>query len=263
MSLSKNALFPVVLLTVSLAAPLAASAEVAAGFAPGSLWISKTALAAGDMATLYTVAYNSTAETVAGDAVFSVDGTTLGTKHFSLAPGTTQILSEAWAATEGSHRFAVGLENLNTGNTVLAEAKSDALTVAVAAAPPPSAGAAAAQNALAAAPLALGAASTTLSTVQSLRNDAIATIENALAAPAAGAVLGTSTEKTADDSSWKTLTHPSAFGSYFSSAWRTFLTWMLYILTNDWLFWIAFVLILYIVLRLLLLMFRERRNRRE
>ena len=260
------------------AAALAASAAVPAGFAPGSLWLSSTSLSAGDAATIYTVAYDSSTESVAGDVVFTIDGQEFGTKHFALAPGTTQIISLPWTATLGSHTFGASMENMNAGSVVLPESKSEAVDITVAAPPPPSAGVAAAQAAASgissATPVTLTFLSSALGTVQSGRNAAETAIENTLAAntqadsaaaAAAGQVLGTSTVRvaTTSDSNWKNLTHAGSASAYLSAASHAILTWMLFVLKNDWLFWIVLALIIYVLLRLFLLMFRERRNRKE
>jgi len=245
------------------------AAPVPAGFAPGSLWISKTELVAGDSATFYTVVYDSSAGAIAGDAVFSLDGTTLGSKHFALTAGTTQILSLPWVATEGPHSVLATIENAGS-TTPLAGRTTDTIALTVAPAPPPSpqvaAAEAAASGIASATPAVLAFTGTALGAVDSVRQSAIHSVQGALDGPSAnpGQVLGVSTYRApasaSSSNSWKQF-GGGGLGASAGSAWKGFLTGLLFVLTNDWLFWLSLALTVYIVLRLILLVFRERRRR--
>ena len=62
-------------------------ASAAAGFAPGSLWLSKTEAKAGETLKIFTVVYDSGLSPIEGDVVFTVDAKNAGTRHFKLNAG--------------------------------------------------------------------------------------------------------------------------------------------------------------------------------
>ncbi|MEJ0053251.1 MAG: hypothetical protein WDN10_00790 [bacterium] len=245
------------------------AASLPAGFQPGTLWISKTTLGDGDSAAFYTVVYNSSAASLSGDVVFRLDGGTLGTKHFNLGPGTTQVLSLPWTAKTGEHRAVASIENASAEGAL---STTNTLTLTVAPPPPPSpvvaAASAAADTIAANAPAVKAAAGTTLGTVRAVRQSAIDTIGRAIArssGPAAsGEILGTSTQKTVpvpQDSGWKKGQAARGILGTIGSAWTGVLHGALVVFQSDILFWIAFVAILYVLFRVVLLMFRERRRK--
>ncbi len=119
-----------------LFAPTFACAASAAGFAPGSLWLSEQAPMAGDAVKVYTVLYDSGASPLSGDVQFNVDSGPLQTVHFSLAPGETQIVSADWTASIGEHSFSAALENVSGPSGALAQASTGTVSVTVKAAPP-------------------------------------------------------------------------------------------------------------------------------
>lgn len=118
--------------------------NVSAGFAPGSLWLSKTVAAADETLKIYTVIYDSATSSIEGDVEFAIDGKSLGSSHFKLAPGETQIVSYPWTAAAGTHSFTASLRNIadtggiatetNTVSIVVADAPPTALSQAVTAA---------------------------------------------------------------------------------------------------------------------------------
>lgn len=119
-------------------APSARAETVPAGFPQSSVWLSKTNLTTGDGATIYTVVYNSSTSSLQGTVVFLVDGKPVGTRPWSAAPGTTEVLSQTWAATEGEHAITAKIEGLTGSATQLSQLTTSTTTVSVAPAPAPS-----------------------------------------------------------------------------------------------------------------------------
>ncbi len=97
-------LFVLALACLSLA-PLAHAqdANLAAGFPPGSLWLSTSAPVAGTAVHIYTVVYNSSPAALEGSVAFTVDGAIVGSTAFSLEAGQASVKSVDWTATEGPH----------------------------------------------------------------------------------------------------------------------------------------------------------------
>ncbi|MFA7310034.1 MAG: Ig-like domain-containing protein [Candidatus Paceibacterota bacterium] len=87
-------------------ATYAATGELAAGFAPGSLWLSRTTAVAGDTVKLYTVVYNSSESPIVGTVEFKADTSMLRDVGVQLASGETKIVSADWTALAGSHSFS-------------------------------------------------------------------------------------------------------------------------------------------------------------
>ena len=113
--------------------PIAVSAQsAAAGFAPGSLWLSSTHVVVGDSVKVYTVLYDSTNAPIEGDVQFDVDAKPLQTNHFSLQAGQTQVVSADWTASAGQHTFSASLKNI-TGVPAVAEATTNTVTISIAA----------------------------------------------------------------------------------------------------------------------------------
>jgi hypothetical protein len=203
-------------LAALLAAAPAGAASLPAGFAP-SLWLSPAQLAGGDHAKIYAVAYNASEDPIAGDMIFTVDGTSIGSAHFALQPGASAIESVDWTAAEGTHAVGAALANLtDTATNQPASVASGAIapvSIAVSAPPPPSAtqaAASAAANSVSdaasalggiastAAPIASSLVSDLLGATEGARQAGAAALSNALAADA-GQVLGTSTYRAAAD----------------------------------------------------------------
>jgi hypothetical protein len=195
-----------------------------------------------------------------------LDSMIIGSKHFSLGAGTTQILSLPWAATVGAHTVSATIEN-TASDTPLALTTSNTLSLMVAAPPPPSPLVAAAgsviNTVLQGVPLVVG-------TVQSARDSAIHAIQNQLAtndtgnsvdgAPK-GQVLGVSDYRAPQATSSALAASAATSGSYFGKLWNGFLRILLSILQSNVLFWLALILVIYILFRIILLIFRERKHK--
>lgn len=116
---------------------LARAENTPAGFPQSPLWLSKTELTTGDGVTIYTVVYNSSQNSLQGTVVFQVDGKPVGSKPWSAAPGTTEIISQTWAATEGEHAITAKIEGLSGSTLPLSALVTSTTTVTVAPLPAP------------------------------------------------------------------------------------------------------------------------------
>ena len=118
------------------------AAELSAGFAPNSVWISRTNVTDGDSVNIFTVIYNSSDEGVTGELVFTIDGKTIGTKNFALLSGETKIESFPWTAEQGKHTVSAKIGktlNTNTGaTTALLYQTTTSVAVDILSPPPPS-----------------------------------------------------------------------------------------------------------------------------
>lgn len=242
---------------------LAAGGDLPAGFAPNSIWVSSTHITAGDSVNIFTVVYNSSDVSLAGDVNFMIDGTSVGTRNFSIKAGDTRIASVPWIAVVGSHSAAAQLEKIsdadtNTNASVLNQ-MTDVITISVGSAPPPSAAVQAAatitnivmQGAQSAAPTVQNA----FNSLEYLRENAVHSLERQLsAAPEVhSAVLGTSTSDVAG-------TNP-AQGGIFGTFWRTILQGLLFVCRIQVLFYASLLIVLFILYKLVRMIFKERTHR--
>jgi hypothetical protein len=133
-----NRLWIIPLLLLMVMAQSAHAENVPAGFPQSAVWLSKTNLVTGDGATIYTVVYNSSMTSLQGTVVFLVDGKSVGSKPWSAAPGTTEIISQTWAATEGEHAITAKIEGLTGSSVPLSTLQTSTTTVSVAPPPAPS-----------------------------------------------------------------------------------------------------------------------------
>jgi hypothetical protein len=232
-----------------------ASDALHAGFAPTSLWLSKTALTDGDTATLYAVLYNSGDATLTGDLTFADNGAALSTKHVDIAPGSTEIESAPWTARAGAHTFTATLSN----TPALSDASTGSVAVTVAAPSPPSPTEKAASSALSAVPALQSAVSKAYDAAESVRTGGAAAIEGALAdvETPEGSVLGTSTSRVA---AAKAATPAKAPG-LMASAERGALSGLLFIFDSRLWFYILLVIVLYLLYKLVRVLFSSRRRR--
>ncbi len=241
---------------------LAGSGDLPAGFAPNSIWVSSTHITAGDSVNIFTVVYNSSDISLAGDVNFTIDGASIGTKNLNIKAGDTQIESVPWTAVVGNHSAVAQLEKISdadtNANASVLNHTTDTITVAVGASLPPSATAQAAmtitnalsQGAQSAAP----AARSTYNSFEYLRQNAVHSLEQQLSAPPEvhPAVLGTSTSNVAG-------TNP-AQGGIFGTFWRAILQGLLFVCRIQILFYASLLIVLFIlykILRALLSVFRE------
>lgn len=241
----------------TLAFPLFASAADA-GFAPGALWLSSSSAHAGDSITIYTVVYDSTNAALEGDVAFTMDSSSLGSQHFKLNAGASQIVSISWNAVEGSHTFGASIENA-AGVEGVASTRTNTVSIAVAK-PAPTV----VEQYLSQANTAIGSTSPALgsvlsavaSTTENWRAQGADFLQKALysdqakvsqsstatsTAPAKGAVLGAETYK-------EPTTAASRPAGFFAQVKHLFLTILLWIFRSAYLFYPFFALVVFILL---------------
>lgn len=257
-ALLSSALFPVLVFAAS---------AVPAGFAPTSIFASKTSITAGDSISLFSVLYNSSVNELTCDVVFTIDGKSVGTKHVSLAAGETQTPSVPWVAVTGSHTASAHLENVVSSSgkdaTILNE-KADTITLTVVAAPPPPPPSATTQavNAVSeiiasSTPVITGAAEKVFAVTESVRNAAVEALKKQLAAYASpkGAVLGASTNRAPQGSS---TSEGAKNASIIDTLWRGLLSGLLFICNLKWLFYGLLLFVVFALCKLLRTWMRER-----
>lgn len=122
------------------ASPAHAAEGLPAGFAPGPVWVSKSAPTAGEKVYIYAAIYNASDTPIEGSITFSVDGTSVGSVPFALGDGETMLKSVPWTAVEGSHTVgaAVGtaIEKQSKQATNVRNSTTGSVTIVVAAEAP-------------------------------------------------------------------------------------------------------------------------------
>lgn len=228
---------------IGLFLPLAAFAAAPAGFPSSSLWLSKTSLTGGESVIIYTVIYNSSDEPLTGALEFLVDGTSIGAKEVSAAPGTTQIVSREWTAAEGSHAFSA---RLTGANTEVAASFTGTTTVSVAPKPPPpesvvktvEAAAMLEQTIASTTPIVQNFASTTFATTESIRESAVKALEKLASTTTKGEVLGAADEApavTAEENAARAFD----IGGWIQNIWHALLGALLFIARSSLWFYVA------------------------
>ena len=247
----------------ALVPSFALAASAAAGFAPGSLWLSKTEAVAGETLKIYTVVYDSSPSAVEGDIVFTVDAKNIETKHFKLNAGETQIVSADWRAVAGTHTFGASLKNLS-GATDIANTQTNTVNITVADAPPSpiaqytnvvtniiSSSSPAVQNVF----------QTVASTTEGFRQAGVEWLNKSLFSDQSLAtsadwpdpeVLGTSTSNVISSST-------AQKSGLFATAWRYLLQALLFVFTVKLLFYFALLVVTFILYKIIRAVFAERR----
>ena len=236
------------------------AADIPAGFAPNSIWVSSTKVTEGDTINLFTAVYNSSDVSISADADFAVDGKTVGTKHFALKAGETQIQSVPWQAQSGSHAISAQIENVSsdggTGDVSLINRTTDTITIDVAKAPPPPAIVQAAKDTAQAVQSGIAASapivSGTATMFENLRKNAVTSLEDTLAKDnASGKVLGTSTRSQLSSAA-------KGSDSSLGSIQRGFYAFLLGICRVQFFFYAALILVAYVLYKLVRTVLAER-----
>lgn len=231
-----------------------------AGFATGSLWLSKTEVTAGETLKIYTVVYDSTVSPIEGDVVFNVDAKEIGTQHFKLAAGETQILSYGWTATPGTHTFGASLKNVSGLSGTLENAETNSVSIKVAeAVPSPLAQYTnTVTNIIASStPVVTNIAQNFYGITESVREGAVEALKKQLAASGGpkAQVLGTSTSQ----ASQSTAPSPNAENaSILGSLWRGLVSMLLFICNLRVLFYGLLLFVIFALYKLLRTWMRER-----
>lgn len=248
-----------VLIAIALIACTASFSHAAENYSctPSTVTVSNSAPIAGDSVTLYTVTQNSAATPATHTVSFVIDNSVIGTESVALHPGEPHVVSAAWTASPGEHTVSARTEIPNgTGTTTQV---TNSVTLSVAAPPPLSQTERAASSALsalqkgasAAAPAAQKFAGSAFALTERVREDAIKAIEKQLAEKAGGEVLG------ATDSN---VAAAGGVGSRLSKTWDKLLRAALFALRTKILFYGLLAVVAYILLRLAIVWFSERRR---
>ncbi len=245
--------------------PFAISAQtIPAGFPEGSVWLSKMQPVAGEEVQLYAPIYNSSATDIEGTAVFSIDGSIVGTVPFSVDAGETLIKSVEWEAKIGTHTVTVSLENAHNAKTsepvTLKHAAGSEVQIIVD--PKPKTVSEAliedANDYIRESSPAVATVVTTISEVtEGLRQDGINYLESKLVTNSSDdpkpVVLGASTYK-------DPVTQVASAGM-LSIAWDGFLTFLLFIFKWQILFYILLAFVIYLLYKVIRVFFGDRRDR--
>ncbi|MEK7107543.1 MAG: hypothetical protein AAB899_05155 [Patescibacteria group bacterium] len=258
-----------------------ATTDLRAGFAQSALWMSRSHVVAGESVNIFTVLYNSSENSISGDVVIEVDGSSIGTKSFTLATGETQVVSMPWVAKVGTHALSARMEKVldakMNSSAAISDRTTGSIAVSIEAAPPPSPTeqvlntvTSAIQTGFAStAPAVVSAANSIFNATESLRAQAKSALEKQLAknepaiastpisqpnpvtTPSDSKVTATSTKSADAETSLlsKTLRYMAAAG--------------LFVVSSRTLFYVSLVFMLLILFQILRVAFRERRRGRR
>lgn len=249
--------------------PMGACAEsLSAGIPAGNIWLSKNTPTEGDPVRISLPVYNAGTTKISGDAIFSVDGTQVGTAHFELDVGNSTIVSSPWTATKGAHNVTARLEGAidsKTGTGIAVSANTQSLPITVSERPPAPAViqavntvAAVAQNtASAALPIVGSVAGAVFDKTEELRKAAAASLEMSLTesennTPASltettetkGQVLSAEIHRTPIGGDGKNLAAAAITAPSSHGAMRIFEQTLLFIVSYTWVFYPLLLLIL-------------------
>ncbi|OGG71320.1 hypothetical protein A3F27_00690 [Candidatus Kaiserbacteria bacterium RIFCSPHIGHO2_12_FULL_53_13] len=243
---------------------LAAGADLPAGFAPNSIWVSRTQITAGDSINIFTVIYNSSDAPLEGAVGFTVDGRPVGTRNFSVKAGETQTESVPWTASAGTHSVFARIEKISNADTSASASilnrTTDTITISVAEPPPPTPSAQAISSVASAiktvvassTPIVISATQKLYGITEDARKGAVGALEKQLAQKAGdantkGEVPGASASSSA-----------TSLGSFISSAWDSILRALLFVCRISVLFYALLAFVIFMLFQLLRAMFRER-----
>lgn len=271
-------------LLLLLTAPVLTYAEAAlisAGFAPQSIWISRSHVAAGDSVNIFTVLYNSSESPIGGEVIFTVDNATIGTKEFTLKSGESQIVSLPWSAKAGSHSISARIEkslitDTNADAGMLNKATGN-ITVNVEDSPPPSltvqvlssAASAVASGVASSAPIVVSAFTSIYDKTEVFRAEAKSALEKQIAESSVEATAaGASSALSGDGSAAKGQANGSVSSSsateneppFLSTAGRYAALAGLAIVNSKTLFYVSLALVLLLLIQILRVSLRERRK---
>lgn len=241
------------------AAPYAFAAALPGGFAPASLWLSKSTLTDGESANVSTALYDSGDASLSGDIIFTDNGTTFANLSFELQPGESRIYSASWSAKAGSHTLGAALANVRSGTAAASVKDASAASVVISVAtpaPPP----AATSSATGTAGTVAGAASAVVNAAESVRTAGASALRSQLAALAAASsssatpspkVLGASTQKVAAGSA----------SNWFQTFERAALTGLLFVFDSQFWFYLLALFVLYLLYKITRAALGDRRHR--
>ncbi len=234
--------------------------DVTAGFAPGSLWLSKTSATAGETVKIYTVVYDSSDSAIEGDVVFYVDTKESDAKHFKLAAGETQVLSSSWTALAGTHTFGASIKNISGVNDTISNSTTNSVSVQVAAAPVSSVAQYAniVSNIISSSsPAVQNITQTVFGATEGLRRAGSNFLSKALSAGAT--TSASSSAKRPGRTDALAPRAPAENSGVLASLWHSILVALLFVFNVQMLFYIALLFVLYIVYKIVRALFSEPR----
>jgi hypothetical protein len=257
-----------------LALPVLAHAQTSglqAGFAPGSIWLSRSNVVAGDTVNINAVLYNSSENPLSGDLIYYIDGVSIGIKKFTLAAEESKIISTSWTAKAGAHSISARIGNtLNTTANVLAAVQNQTtgdIKVIIADPPAPSPAVqalntvtSAIQNGvMSGVPAVMGIANTLLDATEAIREDAKSALEKRLAtsSDANPARPENGVEKNAVSSGTATGGETSTL----SKAVRAMAAAGLVVVSSKTLFYFSLALVLLLLIQILRVSMRDRKHK--
>lgn len=240
------------LLFLFLAFPLLTyGASIPAGFPSSSLWLSKLTPTVDEVVTIHTVVYNSSTDSLSGSVVFLVDDTSIGSKAFTSAPGTTEIVSHPWTASAGTHVFSARIDGI-TGSSDTLEATLSATTSVTVATPPPPESTGGSSSAREISNAVKGALDVVTPTVSSFASTTFATSENirASAIIALEKLASSTTPKATSEISTPEENVQKSFdvGATIQNMWQALLAFLLMIFRSSFWFYVFVAGILFLLL---------------
>ena len=257
--------------------PLAEAASSSAGFAP-SIWMSRAQVVAGESVNIFTVLYNSSDNSLSGDVVFAVDGSSIGTKNFTLGAGETQIVSAPWVAKSGNHTVSARIENAAGAgvNASLVNQTTGTISISVEPPPPPSPTAqvlntvtSAIQTGVASTvPAIAGVAGSLYGKTEALREQAKTALQKQLAENAPADASAKSKQPAGTPGSGPAEAGVSTAGAdestpLVSKALRYMAAAGLFVVSSKTWFYISLVVMILILIQILRMAFRERKRGRR
>ncbi len=227
-------------------------ASIPAGFPSSSLWLSKLAPTVDEVVTIHTVVYNSSTDSLSGSVVFLVDDTSIGSKAFTSAPGTTQIVSHPWTASAGTHVFSARIDGITGSSDTLEATLSATTSVTVATPPPPTESTGGSSSAREISGAVKGALDVVTPTVSSFASTTFATGENirASAIVALEKLASSTTPKATPEITTPEENVKKSFdvGATIQNMWQALLAFLLMIFRSSFWFYVFVAGILFLLL---------------
>lgn len=130
----RSSIFASICIALFLTSPGVAYGD--AGFPADAIWLSSSAVTAGNTVSIYTVLFNSSDGNVTGKLTFFVDDKVLEARQFTLSAGSSKIESAEWRSRAGDHTIVA---SISEASLPAANTRTGTIKIFVADPPPPSA----------------------------------------------------------------------------------------------------------------------------
>jgi hypothetical protein len=114
--LSLAIIFSFIFVTISVAVPHKAFAQVRAGFVDTTIWFSNEPDVVGETTTISTLINNQDEKAIYGMVGFYDNDKLVGQKATTVEPNASKVVSVTWKVTAGSHSFVAKFENTKRGS---------------------------------------------------------------------------------------------------------------------------------------------------